>query len=299
MIPPMARKMAVIDVGSNTVRLLVARLDSSSLVPLHTERIPLPMARDLESGPCISAENVAAAAQAVRRLCADARAYAANPIEILVTSPARQAENGVELVEAIERSARRPVRAVSAEEEAQLAFAGAVEVADPDVSLVAVVDLGGASTEIAVGPPATGSAWIRSLDLGALRLATRFLAAEHPSPSEVEAARAAVEEAFEGVVPPLPGAVLAVGGSTRALGRVLGTELGPGELQTAITILPGCTHEQLVRRFEIGRRRAPLLLAAALILAEVQRRLVRPLRVSEGGVREGALLLAGREAAAA
>jgi hypothetical protein len=57
-------------------------------------------------------------------------------------------------------------------------------------------------------------------------------------------------------------------------------------------MLPVCPHEALVRRFGVGRRRAALLLPAALILAEGQRRLLVPLLGGRGGVREGALLAA-------
>jgi exopolyphosphatase/pppGpp-phosphohydrolase len=75
--------------------------------------------------------------------------------------------------------------------------------------------------------------------------------------------------------------------------------LGHGELAAATSLLPMCSPEAIAARFGVGKRRAPLLLAASLILAEAQRRLVVPLVVTEGGVREGALVVAGREAAAA
>src|SRR5205814_6561269 len=98
---------------------------------------------------------------------------------------------------------------------------------------------------------------------------------------------------------PLPGAALAVGGSARALGRVVGRRLTKGELAAAASILPVCAPESLARRFGVGKQRAPLLLATALILSEVQQRLVVPLVVAGGGVREGALLLGRSEAEAA
>jgi exopolyphosphatase/guanosine-5'-triphosphate,3'-diphosphate pyrophosphatase len=288
---PVTRAAAVIDVGSNTVRLLVARLDASRPRPTCTRRVRLALGREIETKGRLSRRTVAATAAAVRGLCAHARGRGVEALEVLVTSPGRQAENADELVQAIERAIGMPVQALSAEEEARLAFAGAVASASPPPGLVAVVDLGGASTEVAVGPPDTGPAWFRSVDLGTLRLTTRLLEDQPPGRYEVEAARAAAAEAFAGIAPPLPGVTLVVGGSARALGSVLGPHLGRGELAAATSMLPMCPPEEIRSRFGVGKRRVPLLLAAAIILAEVQRRLAVPLTVCDGGVREGALVL--------
>src|SRR2546421_711445 len=81
----------------------------------------------------------------------------------------------LELVAAIERAAGRRVRILTPDEEARLAFTGAVALSRPAARLVAVVDLGGASTEIAVGRPDHGPDWARSIDLGAARLTSRLL----------------------------------------------------------------------------------------------------------------------------
>jgi exopolyphosphatase / guanosine-5'-triphosphate,3'-diphosphate pyrophosphatase len=102
-------------------------------------------------------------------------------VEVVVTAPGRQAENGQQLVAALVHAAQAPVRVLSPQEEARLAFAGAVGRALRPRRVVAVVDLGGASTEIALGRPETGPAWSRSVDLGALRLISRFLDESSPS----------------------------------------------------------------------------------------------------------------------
>src|SRR6185437_10935634 len=119
----------------------------------------------------------------------------------VVTAPGRQAENGAELAAALERAAGTPVRVLTADEEARLAFAGAVAASGAGEGLVAVVDLGGASTEIGVGDPEIGPSWVRSVDLGALRLTEAQLVEGR---QDVESARAAVAEAFTGLVPPVP-----------------------------------------------------------------------------------------------
>jgi exopolyphosphatase/guanosine-5'-triphosphate,3'-diphosphate pyrophosphatase len=292
----MSRKAAVIDVGSNTIRLVVARGRAAGVECTHTKKVRLGLGRELEERGGLSPLTIAKAAGVVDRLAERARSKGADSLEIVVTAPGRQAENGEELAAALEHAVRHPVRVLSGDEEARLAFAGAVRAAPADASVVAVVDLGGASTEIAIGRPETGPSWLRSVDLGVVRLTTGLL--DDPRARDLDAARAAVAEAFAGLAPPLPGAALAVGGSARALRRVAGPCLGSAELGAAEELLAACPPRELVRRFGVGKRRAPLLLAAALILTEVQRRLFVPLEVVPGGLREGALL-ATLDAAAA
>jgi exopolyphosphatase/guanosine-5'-triphosphate,3'-diphosphate pyrophosphatase len=133
---------------------------------------------------------------------------------VVVTAPGRQAANSGDLVAALERAARRRVHVLSPEDEARLAFAGAVGAAQASARVVAVADLGGASTEIAIGRPA-GPVWLRSIELGALRLTSRRLHSSHAE-RDVEAARRVVREAFAGIAPPLRGSASAAHASCSA-----------------------------------------------------------------------------------
>ena len=109
--------------GSNTVRVVVARRDQVTRGPIHTEGVKLGLGREIEARGRVSDDAIAETADTVRRFCADARAHGAGSVEVLATAPGRQAENSAELVEAIERAAGVRVRVLSPEEEAQLAFA--------------------------------------------------------------------------------------------------------------------------------------------------------------------------------
>ena len=77
---------------------------------------------------------------------------------------------------------------------------------------------------------------------------------------------------------------------TRALRKLVGPTLGPDELAQAVSELSSRSHSAIARRHGVDRRRTPLLLGGALILSEVQRRLVVPLEVVGAGLREGALV---------
>ena len=99
--------------------------------------------------------------------------------------------------------------------------------------------------------------------------------------------------------PPEPSLALAVGGSARALKRIVGATLGSEELEEALTLLAEMPAAEVVSRFDIDADRIGTLTAGAAILAELQACLATPLRVVRGGVREGALLeLTDRRAAA-
>ena len=197
---------------------------------------------------------------------------------------------------------RRPddVRVVSAEEEGRLAFSGAVSRANPGEGVVAVCDVGGGSTEVVVGTELLGPAWVRSVDLGSLRMTASLLPGDPPTATEIDAARTAVRIGLAELEPPQPEIALATGGSARAVARVIGHEYGPVELERLVEVLASRPAAESATALGIRPTRARTLLAGALILEEVSRLLGQPFTPSRGGIREGAALrLAARLAAAA
>jgi exopolyphosphatase/pppGpp-phosphohydrolase len=152
---------------------------------------------------------------------------------------------------------------------------------------------------VVVGTPDGGVAWARSFDIGSLRLTRRSLAGDPPRELCVEAARLEAERGLNWLTPPAAKAALAVGGSARAVAKIVGTELGAEELERAIEILSSRRRKDVTSRFRIAPQRAETLLAGTIILSEVQRRLAVPFRLGTGGIREGAVreLLAERLAA--
>ena len=281
-------RAAVIDVGANTLRLLVAELKARGLRVVHEERERLALGESIElegTIPELKLEQVRTVAlEQVDR----ARSFGCEAIEILVTSPGRQAGNQESLLEALEPSGF-PVRFLTGEEEALLAYVGAVEAAGPIADSIAVCDVGGGSSQVVVGTPAGGPAWFRSFDLGSLRLTSRMLVDDPPGKAALREASMEVERGLEGLHPPLPHAGLAAGGSARALRKLIGPRLGPEELAHAFELLAQTPSTELAERFDLSHARARTLAGGALILAEIQRRLGIELEVARGGLREGAL----------
>lgn len=295
-----AVRVGVLDVGANTLRLLVAAGGPGALVSVREERVQLGLGEEIEASGSIPAAKLAEVAEAARREIGRARRDGCDRIEILVTSPGRQAENAEELVAALVRGSGLPVRVLSAEEEARLGWIGAVDAAalERDGS-VGVCDVGGGSTQVVIGTPRTGPAWSRSFDIGSLRLTRRLLADDPPSAAAVAEARAEVERELGSPALPIPQSAVATGGTARALRRVVGEPLGEQELEEAIAALAARRRRRIAKDYGFDEARARTLLAGTIILAAVRSRLGVPLEVGRGGVREGAAVLLLAETAAA
>jgi len=288
--------VGVVDVGANTVRLQVSRGNAGLL----RDRVTLRLGDAIERFGRLPEAKLVETETVVGRFATSARRLGVERLEVLVTSPGRQATNGRELVERLAGAAAAPARVLDAEEEGRLAFLGATAgTHGPARRLVAVVDVGGGSAQIVVGTRRDGPAWVRSVDLGSMRLTSRLDFADPPGAAALAEAREEVERHLDGVVPPLPHAALAVGGSARALKAVAGTRLGPADLEGALSLLAALPGKKVTDLYGVEPERVATLPAGAVILAGINERLGVPFRIARGGVREGALLeLAGRREAA-
>jgi len=289
--------VGVIDVGANTVRLHIVGDDGE----VHREKVMVRLGDAIERSGRIPPEKLEESAALISRFVEESQEMGVDDLEILVTSPGRQAENGPELIARLEAAAPEvPVRLLSAQEEGRLAFLGAVSgTRGPSRRLVAVCDVGGGSSQVAVGTRRDGLAWIRSIDVGSMRLTSRLLEDDPPGDAAVGRARAEMDVLLQGFVPPAPETALAVGGSARALRSIVGPLLGADELDEVAGILARTPAADIAGLYGIDLERVRTLAAGAVILGAIQERLHVPLRVTRGGVREGAVLELGRRAQAA
>jgi exopolyphosphatase/guanosine-5'-triphosphate,3'-diphosphate pyrophosphatase len=254
-------KVGIIDVGSNTVRLLAAGLGrSGSVTALREERCQVGLGDVIERRGRIPGAKLSETADCARSYAKLARRMGCDRLEVVVTAPGRQSSNASALLTALGDAVGVIPRVLSAESEGRLAYMGAVSAADAD--------------------------WVDSIDTGSLRLTSRYFGTASGR-SEVRAARAEVRALLAEVEEPRPQAALATGGSARALRRLIGRTLGAGELEQVIDALTGRTPEKIARKHGIELRRARTLLAGAVILAEVNVKLGVPFAVARGGMREG------------
>jgi exopolyphosphatase / guanosine-5'-triphosphate,3'-diphosphate pyrophosphatase len=294
-----AVRVAVVDVGSNSVRLLVASVKRRGVRELDRERVYLRLGDDAYRLGRIGARKLDELEYVAELYAQRARLARVERLETIVTAPGRQSSNADELVDVLVEATRAPVTVLSAEEEGRLAWEGAVASLPDPLSTVAVVDLGGGSCELAVGRTELGPTFVASRDVGALRVTSAFLHGTRVNASQLDRARKSVCELLDGLDAPRPDTALAVGGTARAVAKILGPRFGPKKLDTLAERLARLGAVRVVGTLDVTPQRAETLLGGTLVLAEVARRLDAKLEVGRGGVREGAALAFARAQSAA
>ena len=294
-------RVGIVDVGSNTVRLLVADVRGGETETVHEERAFLGLGAEVLRHDRIRRRKLREVAEVTERFAAEARRLGTHALETIVTAPGRQGASSDALVATLARATDAPVRVASAIEEGQLAFVGALSRAGVEEGIVAVCDVGGGSTEVVVGTPLLGPTWARSVDIGSLRLTAALLHDDPPTAAQLERARAAIEAGFAGVEPPppRPELALATGGSARAISKLVGRSYGGAELECVIAELVSRPAEATAAAIGVEIERAYSLAAGALILEHVSGLLGVAFTPARGGIREGAALALAAQRAAA
>jgi exopolyphosphatase / guanosine-5'-triphosphate,3'-diphosphate pyrophosphatase len=282
---------ACIDIGSNTTRLLVADAGDGRLRELVAQRAFTRIGKSLQNGGTIPAEKIAETAEVVRTQATVAAEVGAQEIVAVATAAIRTARNRDELVRAVESAGGMELSVLSGEEEARLSFVGATRtLLEPPDGTVAVIDVGGGSSEIAIGEPDGAMAWSESFRIGSGFLADSYLRSDPPSVAELEKVRRHVDGTFEGLEPPPASSAVAVGGTATSLRRLVGAELEHETLERGIRVLSSTPIAEVAERFELDAERVRLLPAGILILEAISDLLALPLRIARGGLREGLLL---------
>jgi exopolyphosphatase / guanosine-5'-triphosphate,3'-diphosphate pyrophosphatase len=291
---------ACIDIGSNTTRLLVADAGDGRLRELVAQRAFTRIGKSLMAGGSIPPEKIAETAEVVRTQSAVAREVGAEHVIAVATAAIRSAPNRDELVAAVETAGEVRLSVLTSEEEARLSFVGATRtLLEPAAGTIAVLDVGGGSSEIAVGEPDGRMAWAASFRIGSGFLADSYLRSDPPSVDELEKVRRHVSGVFEGLAPPRAKSAVAVGGTATSLRRMVGAELSHETLERGIRVLSSTPIGEIAQRFELDPERVRLLPAGILVLEAMSEVLDVPVRIARGGLREGMLLelVAGRELA--
>jgi exopolyphosphatase / guanosine-5'-triphosphate,3'-diphosphate pyrophosphatase len=227
----------------------------------------------------------------VRTQAAVAREVGAERLVAVATAAIRQAPNREELRTAVSEAGSVDLDVLSGEEEARLAFVGATRtLVQAPPGTIAVADVGGGSSEIAVGEADGNMAWSASFRIGSGFLADSYLRSDPPSVNELQKVRDHVAGALEGLDPPPADSAVAVGGTATSLRRLVGAELSHETLERGIRVLSTTPIAEIAERFELDPERVRLLPAGILVLEAISDLLELPLRIARGGLREGVLL---------
>ena len=283
---------ACVDIGTNTTRLLVAERDGGGLREILAVRRFLPLAPD--EGGRIPAESVAALAAIVAAHARIAREHGVRELHVVGTAAVRGASNCDELCAAVHSVCGVHVEVLTGEQEAQLAFTGALAtLAGPPAGAIGVIDIGGGSCELVTGTVADGVTWWRSVPIGSGTLAARHLHSDPPQLDELAAARAEIDVALEDVDPTATELVLVVGGSATTLAAAGGSKLEPASIARILAVLLEEPAAEAARRLGLHVERVRLLPAGLLALEAVWGVFGQaPLQIARGGLREGVLMRA-------
>jgi exopolyphosphatase/guanosine-5'-triphosphate,3'-diphosphate pyrophosphatase len=284
-----------IDIGTNTTRVLVAEARDGRLVEVLQRRAFTRLGRGLTAGGRIPAARIAENAGVVAEQFALAEQAGARSIRAVATAVIRSAANRDEFCRAMREHGGVEVSVLDGEEEARLAFVGATRTLDPHPEgRVAVVDVGGGSTEIAVGTVKGGVDWWESFAFGSGFLADAYLGDDPPSREQLDDVRYHAAEVLKGVEPPRVDIAVAVGGSAASLRRLVGDVLNRDSLARALDLLTSGPAADVAEAFDLDPQRVRLMPAGLLALEAAGRALDQPLRIGRGGLREGVLFdLAG------
>lgn len=220
----MARRIAIMDIGSNSSRLDLFDV-GEDLTYGHVDfaRVPTKLASFVDEGDSLTAEGVAAACESLEKL--ENNAASLGPVDewhVFATASLRGRANEDAVVSAIEKRCGFAVEVIAGEQEAAFGFASLQRHFEPVCAVMA--DVGGGSTEVVV---ADGGEIIslESLPLGSRALSKRFVAGEWPAKSEVRAMRTAIDQVlsrYSGMRLSARPVLFGIGGTARALQGLVG-----------------------------------------------------------------------------
>jgi exopolyphosphatase / guanosine-5'-triphosphate,3'-diphosphate pyrophosphatase len=294
---------AAIDIGSNTIHIVVARTTPFDLDIVVDREELVRIGESVTATRDISQEKANAAIAVLKRYKTQARRRKAEPILVVATEAIRQANNSADFVEQVKSKTKLEVQLISGNAEAALTFFGTTyevnkEPGHPEQ--VGVMDLGGGSLELVTAKNMRIN-WRTSIPIGSGWLHDRYLTSNPPTYDEIAVADAFLRTYFQGM--PLkhrPPVLIATGGSANALLYLVHQAFHMEEHHTRLTqhdlircqgLLSSLTAEEIADRYNIPVVRARILLAGALIIQTVMARLhVKEIQISSHGIREGVLL---------
>ncbi len=308
-------RVAAIDVGSNSVRQIVADVSPDGAISVVDEMKAQPrLGAGVESTGVLADSAIERAVEAISRMATLAKQLGAHRIESVATSAVRDAANAERFIARVRQETGLKVRVLTGEDEARLSFRSALAHFDLAAGRSVIMDIGGGSLELALAADGVLDR-LRSLPLGALRLTERYFA-DGVSERKVRKLRKEVRRLIRDVIPTRDwrGAqVIGSGGTFTNLGgmhlarqRILAarnvhaTVIPRTEVEHLLDSLVAMSTDERRQMPGLNPERSEIMVAGVAVAAEVLARVdARDLMVSRYGIREGLLLESARVRATA
>ena len=305
------RRIAAIDIGSNSVRQIIADVTGGGAIQVVDEMKAAPrLASGLAETGQLADTSMARAVEAIARMATLARQLGADHIEAVATSAVRDAANATDFVGRVHKETGLRVRVLDGEEEARLSFRSALAHFELGMGRAVVVDIGGGSLELVLSADGVIER-LGSLPLGAVRLTERYMPDGTTSPKTLRALRKEVREALRPYLPVRDWRGAQLIGSGGTFTNLAGLHLTRQGIFTARNVhaarVPRGDVEHILETLHamgpderrnvegLNADRADIIVAGLAVVAEVMARLQsREVQVSRYGIREGILLEAAR-----
>jgi exopolyphosphatase / guanosine-5'-triphosphate,3'-diphosphate pyrophosphatase len=295
---------AAVDIGSNSVRLKIARLRGHKLHAIHEDREVTRLGEGVFRTNFLSPESMAETVKVLRRFHRTAQRLGTDSVRVVATSALRDARNSQAFLEWVRSATGWTVDIISGLEEGRLIHLGLVANLRLSTSTVLMIDLGGGSCELTV----SRNGHIRdtvSLPLGAVRLTNEFLSHDPPRKGELQRMRGfiarEVGRASGRIVASRVKAAIATSGTAAALAAAARHLIRPtragrtpvvsrAEMKRIAKLISRLPLEERKKIEGIGPRRAEIIVAGAMVYRElVERCQLRSFRYSPLGLRDGLL----------
>jgi exopolyphosphatase/guanosine-5'-triphosphate,3'-diphosphate pyrophosphatase len=283
--PGGSNRVAVIDIGTNSTRLLVADVSDGQVEEVDRRTRVTRLGRGVDLSGSLATEGIEAVCEVLAEYVAAYEQLGATPVDAIATSAVRDASNGDAFIAELRERFALSARILNGEEEALLTYRGATAERPPPEPVV-VIDIGGGSTELIVGT-GTEVDFHTSIQAGVVRQTERHLASDPPAPAELEELASDVLGLLTGALADQAHAEaesgIAVAGTPTSLAainqhldpydprRVHGHGLSLETIQQMLSQLASLPLAE--RREVVGLHpdRAPTIVAGAVILIEVMR----------------------------
>jgi exopolyphosphatase / guanosine-5'-triphosphate,3'-diphosphate pyrophosphatase len=303
------KRVAVIDIGTNSTRLLVADVAGGAVSQVERRSTVTRLGRGVDLSGHLSGEAIEDVCAAVGDYVGVIEELGAETVDAIATSAVRDADNGSAFVAELRERFALSARVLDGEEEARSTYLGATSEAPPSEPTL-VVDIGGGSTELVVGHGSEVT-FHDSLQAGVVRHSERYISSDPPTASELEAlatdVRGLIEASVAGGVEDVTRGIAVAGTPTSLAAIELELEpYDPARVHGHVLALPSIQRMlsrlasvPLVERVEIPGLhpdRAPTIVAGVVILVEVMRAFeVEEISVSEHDILYGTAITASRK----
>lgn len=300
-------KIAVIDIGSNSIRLLISEVFGNNILPIEKDLITTRLGRGVAENNLLDNTAISDTISALILFKNKALAMGCEKIFAIATSAVREADNGEEFVSEVKKKTDIDIEILTGHEEAEASFIG-TKSGIKVKGMTLIVDVGGGSTELSLGE--TNIIYTESLPIGAVRMTQKFIKSDPPAKEEIIKAKFMIENlltdfitSYNHIASGNKVTALGIGGTITTLAsmaqelevydpkQIHGYHLKVEDVERMLAQL---TKTNLQQRYSIkglSPKRADIIICGALITLVIMRKLNFDfLIVSEQDIMEGIIL---------